>query len=359
MDQQWQLDANTVRQIHEKFAFSLHQKGDFEGAVTHYIAAGSHPASVIAMFADLIPQALVTSLTAAPPSSAMAAATATTALHIHPTAVNLGLACVGAPLGPLPRLSGVILNRAASALVTFCEHHRSSVSAAANSIVEARQLASSSANPAPGAIVTSGGAAATSAAQPVDGGSSDPDERIRVSVLVDTVLLAAHMACNPPRKQAVVELVSSQNRCHIESCSVILASHGNAFIEALLWLYRSHGEHKRVLSQLNEDRCGGVGGWTKEQLYMWTADYLRWLWAQGDASSIALVLQNVRPVLEFDAELGVSVFMAAARPTATSSAGAAGVPFADVSNTIPNSHLSAIMPLIVHSNINCSRLYRC
>lgn len=315
-----------MRQIHEKFAFSLHQKGDFEGAVTHYIAAGSHPANVIAMFADLIPQALVQALTSAPPSSAMAAANAGAALQIQSTAVNLGLACVGAPLGPLPRLSGVILNRAASALATFCEHHRAAVNAAANSVVEARQLANNNMTSSAAALTAS-----ASSAAPLDGGCADSDERIRVSVLVDTVLLVAHMACNPPRKSAVTDLVSSQNRCHIESCSVILASHGNAFIESLLWLYRSHGEHKRVLSQLTEDRCGGVGGWTKDQLYLWSADYLRSLWALGDAQLTALVLQYVRPVLEFDAELGVSVFMTATRPSPANGTGAAGVPFAEVS----------------------------
>ncbi len=101
----------------------------------------------------------------------------------------------------------------------------------------------------------------------------------------------------------MIDLVSGPNRCHIESCSVILASHGNAFIEPLLWLYRSRGEHKRVFAALTEERCGGVGAWSREQFYNWTADYLRWLWYQPDPALTALVLQNLRPVLEFDAEV--------------------------------------------------------
>lgn len=35
---------------------------------------------------------------------------------------------------------------------------------------------------------------------------------------------------------------------------MLLASQGTAFTECLLWLYRSHGEHKKTLSYLTEDR---------------------------------------------------------------------------------------------------------
>lgn len=67
------------------------------------------------------------------------------------------------------------------------------------------------------------------------------------------------MNCSPIRKESVIGLVSKQNRCHIESCSVLLASHGNAYTEALLWLYRSQNQHSRVLQALTEDKCVAIG----------------------------------------------------------------------------------------------------
>jgi hypothetical protein len=82
------------------------------------------------------------------------------------------------------------------------------------------------------------------------------------------------------------------------------------FTEALLWLYRSHGEHKRVLSALSEDRCVGSGAlWSKNAFYNWTADYLQWLWFSGDANLSPLVLPALKPVLEYDAGMGLNVLV--------------------------------------------------
>lgn len=87
----------------------------------------------------------------------------------------------------------------------------------------------------------------------------DPDEAVRASELLDTTLISALVSCAPPRRKDVIALLSGPNRCHIESCAVLLASKGNSFTEALLWLYRSHNEHKRVLNALTEDKCVGSG----------------------------------------------------------------------------------------------------
>lgn len=105
------------------------------------------------------------------------------------------------------------------------------------------------------------------------------------------------------RKQAVLDLVSKNNRCHLESCSVILASHGNAFFEALLGLYRSHGEHRKVFTVLSEDKCEGVGAWSRDEYYLWVTEYLRWLWYQPDPALAGLVLQHVESVIRYDAEV--------------------------------------------------------
>lgn len=88
---------------------------------------------------------------------------------------------------------------------------------------------------------------------------SDPDEEIRRAQLLDSMMLFALMNCNPIRRDAVIDLLSGPNRCHIESCSVLLASHGNTFTEPLLWLYRSQNQHSRVLQALREDKCVAIG----------------------------------------------------------------------------------------------------
>jgi hypothetical protein len=317
----------SLKQIHEQFAFSLHQKGDFEGAITQYIAAATAPASVIALFPELIPHALVTALNSAPSAAAAAEANPAT----------LGLSAVTAPPSPLQRLSGVILQRAASALLSFCEHYRAEGSRAADLALQQRALAAQS--NVPGLL--------DGALELRDMGAYDSDERVRTAALLDTVMLSANMICSPPRKQAVVDLVSGANRCHLESCSVILASYGNAFFEALLGLYRSRGEHRKVFAVLAEDKCEGVGAWTREEFYVWVAEYLRWLWYQSDPSLTALVLQHIEPLLRYDAELGVGIFMNKNLPKASGNEnflGGSGVPFSEVLvylRKIPSSSLGA------------------
>ena len=129
---------------------------------------------------------------------------------------------------------------------------------------------------------------------------SDPDDAIRAAELVDTVLLSALVHCSPPRRSAVIELLSSPagNRCNIECCSVILAQQGVVFTEALIWLNRSKGEHKRVLQLLSEDRCVGAGAWTREQFYQWMSDYLFWLWQHADPALPSLVLAPLKVLPE-------------------------------------------------------------
>ena len=78
-------------------------------------------------------------------------------------------------------------------------------------------------------------------------------ELLRAQVL-DTVLLTALVQCQPSRRAAVVELLSGTNSCQIESCSVSLASQGNCYTEALMWLFRSQNQHTRVLQALSEEK---------------------------------------------------------------------------------------------------------
>lgn len=177
-------ESVSLKQIHEQYAFDLHQKGDFEGAITQYIAAETPPASVIALFPELIPHSLIAALNSAP--SAMAAAAS------NPAA--LGFAGITAPPQPLQKLSGMILQRAASALLSFCEHYRTDVCKAAELALQQRSLAAQS-------NLTN--LLQDNTADLRDMGAQDADERVRVAVLMDTVLLTANMICNPPRYQSL------------------------------------------------------------------------------------------------------------------------------------------------------------
>ena len=127
-------DMVSLKDIHEQYAFSLHQKGDFEGAITQYIAAETPPASVIALFPELIPNSIVVALNSVPSVSMTAEGNPAT----------LGLSTVSPPPSMLQRLSGMILQRAASALLTFCEHYRNDVNKAAELALQQRALAAQS-----------------------------------------------------------------------------------------------------------------------------------------------------------------------------------------------------------------------
>jgi hypothetical protein len=98
----------------------------------------------------------------------------------------------------------------------------------------------------------------------------DPENELRRAQVLDTILLSALVKCFPSRRANVVQLLSctpifdkeygsSNNYCQIESSSVVLASQGDSYTEALLWLFRSQGQHSRVLQALSEDKCVGKG----------------------------------------------------------------------------------------------------
>jgi hypothetical protein len=76
-------------------AFSLFQKGDFEESIASYVLAKTNPSQVIMLFPDFVPNALLGS---------------------KQSAAKKG------------KLTGTVLNRAASAIVKFCEYHRPHVS---------------------------------------------------------------------------------------------------------------------------------------------------------------------------------------------------------------------------------------
>ncbi len=107
-----------VEMIHERYALSLFQKGDFDGCISHYIAGKSNVVAVLMLFPDLVPVALQSSY-----------GSVTRSTRQQSASTSRSSAGIGTPSGwgPMNRLNGVVMNRAAVALAAFCEYHRASV----------------------------------------------------------------------------------------------------------------------------------------------------------------------------------------------------------------------------------------
>ena len=111
-------DVN-VELIHEKYALSLFQKGDFDGCVSHYIAGKSNVVAVLMLFPDLVPVVLQTVY-----------ASITRAVRAQSTGSVRGAGSgIGTPSGwgQMNKLTGLVMNRAAAALASYCEYHRAGV----------------------------------------------------------------------------------------------------------------------------------------------------------------------------------------------------------------------------------------
>jgi MinD-like ATPase involved in chromosome partitioning or flagellar assembly len=282
-----------VAGVHEKYALSLFQKGDFDMAIQHYIKAKATPQKVLILFPDLVPVVFYGYLGISSQSIS--------------TGTRAGSS--GTSVSTSARMTGVVLTRAAAAMVNYCHYYRMVIKSKVE-VAEKYKAASMT--------------AATALENLETLVVSDWEDVLRIAEIIDTVLLCALINCSPSRRHLVIDLLSNasspyKNRCHMESSATMLASQGNAYSEALLWLYRSHHEHKRVLVALTEERCVGAGAWTRDQFYHWTADYLRWLLYQDENKLTALVLNALRPVLEYDIELGFSVLTQSNTSKSTSS----------------------------------------
>lgn len=263
-----------VGKVHEKFALSLFLRGEFEESVLQFISAGSSLMDVMQLFPEFVPVPLRQPVS----GRIQALLTQIRSLSVDNTTKSA------------VKTSTNSQSRAASALAKFCSHHRR------HTIVSAEKAET----------VKASGIGATVYDDEL---YSDPVEALKAAEVLDSVLLAALVRCTPPRRSDVLELLSVKNRCHIESSAALLASQGNSFIEALLWLYRSHDEHKRVLAALTEAHCVVPDGWTRPQFYTWTSSYLRELWFQDNAQLAPMALQALRPVFEYDAEVRILLLL--------------------------------------------------
>ncbi|CAM9220581.1 unnamed protein product, partial [Phaeothamnion confervicola] len=315
------LGSVDVASIHERYAYELFTWGDYDGAVTHFLHAETLLTRVVSLFPSLLPPDLPADL-----------------LHGGSGRSGAGGSGGGGGAESSRPLTGTSLSRAAAALTRFLERHRPEKVATADR-VEAKLAAMGSSGGGSSSSGSSGAAGAMLASGTTARLVPEDAEALQQAALIDTLLVATRMQCNPARRDAIVQLLAgggggsfggsfgggagdtsggpfgmSRNRCHIESVAPLLAAGGLPFMEALLWLYRGRGQHRRVLTLLTEERCvgdavaGGAGGWTRAEFRRWMAEYLRSLWFSEDPQHPPLALQAARPLLESDPELGLSIF---------------------------------------------------
>ncbi|KAJ8612126.1 hypothetical protein CTAYLR_002431 [Chrysophaeum taylorii] len=253
-----------VGAIEERYAYALYSRGDFEGAVHHWLAANAAPANLAELFPALCPPGLLDLaraqhaggfLSAASSEEAVASPEKREALR-HP-----------------PQLRQASLSRAAAAVTRYLEETR----------------------------------------------RRRPDVDDATLRLVDTMLVSTRLLCAPPRVADVVELLKAPDqKCELESVAPLLAAGGPAYAEPLLWLYRSKGLHSRALSMLVEERCcgpssssGSRGAWDPAKFRRWKARYLRSLWFSGDPRLAALALDAAGSLFDVAPSLGLAVFTGA------------------------------------------------
>lgn len=105
-----QLKEIDIPGIHEKYAYTLFSKGDFDGAIANFIKSDCSPVLVIGLFPDLVPPAL----------------------HAYVGINHTASASVSAPQlkrgSSSGKLVGISLTRAAAALAQYCESGKAAVS---------------------------------------------------------------------------------------------------------------------------------------------------------------------------------------------------------------------------------------
>ena len=274
--------------IHERFAHVLYSRGDFEAAVEQYVKARTPPLAVLSLFPALLPPSFDTKAGGGSGGSG-----------------GSGLASKSAPAAARA-LQGAALSRAAAAVAVYLEAVRPAVRERLR-------------EPAPSAASTP--AAVARAQLGLDGAPASAEGARALPSIIDTVFVNALLACDPERRRRIIALLSGPNDVSIEDCAPVLAARGAPYAEALVWLYRSRGEHARALRLVTEDRCVGQGGWTPAEMHRWLARYLRWLWTGGAsvesaAEDVAVplteLLDGLERLLARDPELGMQVLVGGA-----------------------------------------------
>ena len=112
------ISIEEERYIRRRYASSLISKADFESAIVQHLTAETPVLEVLELFPDLWLPGLRSILLANSTSNIITTATTTRVGGGSGGSINQG---------GHTSLTGTLLHRAASALVTFCEHHRTKV----------------------------------------------------------------------------------------------------------------------------------------------------------------------------------------------------------------------------------------
>ncbi len=296
------LQNTAVDEIRERYARDLLLSGDYDGAVYQILKANVDIQDVISIFPSLLPP------------------------HLPIFLLDGGTRCDGREneqqlqskysISDAPTLS-----RAASALVRFLEKRRMECVAEADR--EECQRAAATTTAAARNEMSRGGGDTTVVVS--SSSLEESSHAICTVVLLDSVLIYAYLRCSPPRRQRIIDMLSSEEmtcRCDFDTIAPVLSGGGLTMLEPLLWLYRSKGHHTHALGLLSEEHCvssgkgtlkadsEGEGIWTRNDFWQWTAEYLQNLWFSRNPVHPSLVLEAAvtRHLLGTRPHLGLTVF---------------------------------------------------
>jgi len=197
------LNYISVTDIHKKYAYNIFQRGDYDGAISHFLLAETKFRDVLALFPEFIPKNF-----------------SKYEIYLQDSS---GFGGGGGGRQSAPSRG------AASALAMYCEKIRPSVRELAE---KAENLRSAQADPS---MHTGAGGGVSYKGRKYSEDSStllltlDPEELIRDAIILDTMYVSALVNCSPPRRAAIVGLLCKSNYCHLDSCSLMIASQGNAY----------------------------------------------------------------------------------------------------------------------------------
>ncbi len=289
------LQNTAVESIRERYARDLLLSGDYDGAVYQLLKANVDIQDVVSIFPSLLPPHLPICLLGG----------------------IRGDDWEDEQLQSKYSISDVQkLSRAASALVRFLENRRMECVAEADR-EECQGAAATTA--AVRNEICSGGTTTVVVS------SEESSHAICTAVLLDSVLMYAYLRCSPPRRQRIIDMLSSEEttcRSDFDTIAPVLSGGGLTMLEPLLWLYRSKGHHTHALGLLSEERCVGSGKgtlkadsegkgvWTRNDFWQWTAEYLQNLWFSRNPVHPSLVLEAAvtRHLLGTRPHLGLTVF---------------------------------------------------
>ena len=190
----------SVPDIHKKYAYSIYQRGDYDGAITHFLLAETKFKEVLALFPELFPKNF-----------------SKFDVYLQDTSgFGNGRASSSA--------QGI--HRAASAVALFCEKVRPTVKSLAEKAEKSRIYAATlGANPnkQPRQKSISEDFSSTLLL------TMDTEELIRDAIILDSIYISALIHCIPARKPLIMSLLCKHNYCYVDSCSILIASQGNAY----------------------------------------------------------------------------------------------------------------------------------